>query len=387
MVPVYGTSRRGGVTGAWSMLRPGPRSALPRELTWLPLGPGDNLELAELVARSESVDNPPYRTTAVETAEYFLDPTYSGVAGRDRSGVMRAFALVRLRPAAELYASFTGVVDPDWRGRGVGRALLHWQTERARHLIGAERAARAGTDGDEAAASGSSLDAGAPVPVATPPLGLAEITGGRVSDGGPAPAHIVTTVLEGDEEIGSHLVEMGFAPTRWFRELRRPLAQEIPSVDLDGFVTIEPWTTELDEAAWRAHNQAWSQGTGAGAISLEEWRSARTYFAPRWSFVALDHSGDRARVAGYLLSSRYEQDWPALGWREGYTDMLGVLGEYRTRQVAPALLTAAMRAYATDRMQYAATGVDSANPTGALDLYEELGYQPTRGQVLYSLDV
>lgn len=223
--------------------------------------------------------------------------------------------------------------------------------------------------------------------MATPPLGISEVLTGQVTLGAVAPAHIVTTVLEGDEEIGSHLVEMGFAPTRWFRELRRPLGLEIPRIDLDGFLSIEPWTPELDEAAWRAHNQAWSQGVGAGAMSLEEWRAGRTYFVPRWSFVALDRSGDRGRVAGYLLSSRYEQDWPALGWREGYTDMLGVLGEYRTRQVAPALLIAAMRAYATDRMEYAATGVDSANPTGALDLYEELGYTPTRGQVLYSLDV
>lgn len=408
MVPVYGTPRRASATGPWSMLRPGPRSALPRDLDWLPLGPADNLELAELIARAEAADNPPYRTTAVETAEYFLDPTYSGVAGRDRAGVMRAFALVRLRPAAELYASVTGVVDPDWRGRGIGRALLHWQTERARHLIGAERAGRSGAAGRGQAGAGHSaaagvVDGGAPAgsgdaaasdsstsgesqkAVVTPPLGLAEIASPRKTSR--LAAHIVTTVMEGDVEVGEHLAELGFAPTRWFRELRRPLGLEIPRIDLDGFLSIEPWTPELDEAAWRAHNQAWSQGVGSGAMSLEEWRAGRTYFAPRWSFVALDRSGDRGRVAGYLLSSRYEQDWPALGWREGYTDMLGVLADYRSRSVAPALLTAAMRAYAADAMQYAATGVDSDNPTGAVDLYEALGYAPTPGQVLYSLDV
>jgi len=118
------------------MLRPGPRSALPRDLFWAPLSPLDNGALAGLIARAESVDDPPYRTTAEETAEYFVDPTYSGVAGRDALGVMRAFALVRLRPAGEIYASMVGVVDPDFRKRGIGGALLHWQTERARHLIG-----------------------------------------------------------------------------------------------------------------------------------------------------------------------------------------------------------------------------------------------------------
>ena len=94
MAPVYGSSRRAGVVGPWSMLRPGPRSALPRDLFWAPLSPLDNGALAALIARAESVDDPPYRTTAEETADYFVDPTYSGVAGRDALGVMRAFALV-----------------------------------------------------------------------------------------------------------------------------------------------------------------------------------------------------------------------------------------------------------------------------------------------------
>ena len=61
--------------------------------------------------------------------------------------------------------------------------------------------------------------------------------------------------------------------------------------------------------------------------------------------------------------------------------------EYRHRRVATALLTAAMRAYRDSGMQYAGAGVDSENPTGAVGLYEALGYEPTRGTVLYGLDV
>ncbi len=349
---VYGCTRHPGENELWGMMRPGPRSALPRDLAWLPLGPADNQDLAHLLHRAEVVDDPPYRTTAQETAEYFIDPTYSGVAGRDAEGVMRAFGLVRLRPAEKVYASIIGIVDPLWRRRGIGGALLHWQVERARHLIGVERAAAVGTPRAE------------------------------------APAHVVTTVLEGDERMMQHLAELNFEPRRWYRELRRDLSVPVPDVDLDGFLSVEPWSEELDDAARRAHNEALlSDSTGQAPMSVEEWASGRAYFAPAWSFMAVDRSGDRARVAGYLRSGRYEQDWEALGWREGYTDMLGVRAEYRGRQVGEALLTAAMRAYARDGMQFAATGVDSDNPTGALDLYHELGYTPTRGSVLYSLQV
>ena len=346
MAPVYGSSRRAGVSGPWSMLRPGPRSALPRDLFWAPLSPLDNGALAGLIARAESVDDPPYRTTAEETAEYFVDPTYSGVAGRDALGVMRAFALVRLRPAGEIYASMVGVVDPDFRKRGIGGALLHWQTERARHLIGTERAG---------AAPGSAAAA--------------------------ASAHIVTTVLEDDARMKEHLGDLGFEPRRWYREVRRSLTDDIPEVDIDGFLTIEPWDDDLDEVVRIAHNQLADGEYEASEMTRDEWRSGRAYF------VAMDRSGDRARVAGFLRSGRYEQDWAALGWREGYTDMLGVLAEYRTRRVAPALLTAAMRAYRRDGMEYAAAGVDSDDPNGAVDLYRNLGYSPTRGTILYALDV
>ncbi|CAM2883670.1 GNAT family N-acetyltransferase [Actinomyces slackii] len=351
MAPVYGYPRGGG-RSPWAMLRPGPRSSLPRQLSWMPLGPEDNAELAALIARAEAVDNPPYRTTAQETADYFVDPIYSGVAGRDQEGVMRAFGLVRLRPAGEIYASMTGVVDPVSRRQGIGGALLHWQAERARHLVGAERA-------------------GHP----------------REHSGEHGSAHVVTTVLEDDERMQEHLDRLGFAPKRWYREVRRSLALEIPSVELDRFLAIEPWSPAIDDAVRRAHNQAMGDAWGAHAVSPEEWVAGATFVVPQWSFVAMDRSGDRGRVAGYLRSSRYEQDWEALGWREGYTDMLGVLSDYRHRQVGSALLTAAMRAYAVDGMDYAAAGMDTDNPSGATELYESLGYEPTRGTILYVLDV
>ena len=350
MAPGYGIRRAG--SSPWPILRPGPRSSLSRELSWRPLGPEDNHELAALIARAEDVDNPPYRTSEQETAEYFLDPTYSGVAGRDADGVMRAFGLVRLRPAGEIYASMTGTVDPAVRKRGIGRALLHWQAERARHLVGAERAG------------------------SVPGKGSTQV-----------PAHVVTTVMEDDKRMQGHLADMGFEPMRWYREVRRFLGDEIPEVDLDGFITIDPWTPEIDDDVRRAYNQAMAETWKAENVTPEDWTAGSAYFAPQWSFVAMDRSGDRARVAGYLRSGRYEQDWEALGWREGYTDVLGVLSDYRHRQIGPALLAAAMRAYAADGMEYAAAGVDTDNPSGAVDLYESLGYVPTRGTILYALDV
>ena len=52
----------------------------------------------------------------------------------------------------------------------------------------------------------------------------------------------------------------------------------------------------------------------------ETWTDGRTYFVPEWSFLVLDRTTDRAQVAGYLYSGRYEQDWEAIGGSEGYVD-------------------------------------------------------------------
>jgi len=48
MAAGYGSRRAG--SSPWPILRPGPRSSLSRELTWRPLGPEDNHELAALIA-------------------------------------------------------------------------------------------------------------------------------------------------------------------------------------------------------------------------------------------------------------------------------------------------------------------------------------------------
>ena len=350
MSPIMDPRRHGHLHSrgsVWSVLHAGPRSGLSKELLWAPLGPADNAQLAALIARAEIIDNPPYRTTEEETREYFLDPVYSGVAGRDSNGVMRAFGLVRLRPAEYIYASVNGVVDPLWRGRGIGSSLLHWQNESARHLIGVERA--------------NALEH--------------------------RPARIVATVLEHDKRFAEHLMDLGFSAKRWYLEMRRPLSLPTESVELDRFLTIVPWTDELDKEVLRTQNSTFSQGWGFQEMSQEEWQSVHSFFRPDWSFVALDKSSDRTKIAGYLMSSCYEQDWEALGWSEGYTDTLVVGADYRQRHIGRALLTAALNAYTQADLDYAAAGVDTDNPTGAVHLYESLDYQPTQGTVLYALEV
>jgi ribosomal protein S18 acetylase RimI-like enzyme len=98
-------------------------------------------------------------------------------------------------------------------------------------------------------------------------------------------------------------------------------------------------------------------------------------FRPQWSVLAVD--GDTGAAVGAAINCAYEQDWQATGVAEGYTDQLALTKNHRGRGVASALLKESMRRFAASGMDAAALGVDAANSSGALQLYERLGYQQT----------
>lgn len=312
-------------------------------LRWAPAAATDDA-LAALVARIEAHDDPPYRTTPEELAETLArsdGPRDCVVmAGVDEDGIMRAFATVRLRTVAgTARAVCGGGVDPQWRHRGVGGTVIDWQVRAAEDLA---------REYDQ-------------------PSGFAVV---HVEDATPD----LELLLEG----------RGFSPTRWYSEMRRDLAVPVPESDLERGLTVEQWSEDLDEAVRRAHNDIAVDHWAAEEHSSETWTLGRSNFVPSWSFVVLDRTSDRAQVVGYLISGRYEQDWEAQGWTEGYTELLGVRREWRGRGVATSMLTAAMRAYAVDGMAYAGISVERTSRGEVGGLFSHLGYEPTRESVVYT---
>jgi ribosomal protein S18 acetylase RimI-like enzyme len=329
---------------------------LPRDvegLTWSALEPDRAGELAALVSRIESADGTPVRTSADEVATYFAERGgMRAVAGDDSDGVMRAFGLVRPR-IDESVSAFTasGGVDDALRLKGAGAALVDWQVSTARALVEASGQER---------------------------------------------GVVVVHVDETEQDLTALLHEHGFRPRRWYVQMRRSLAMEIPEIPLPQYVSVEPWNDELANQVRKAHARAFSdQPAGAMERDTEPWGANALAFAPQWSFVALDRSSDRAKVAGYIISSRYEQDWEGLGWTEGYTEACGVLSKWRGQNVGRALLVAAMRAYAADGMEYAgldvdveiALDVDHPEPHSMMALYSSLDYVPTSRSALYVLTI
>ncbi|HLS61848.1 MAG TPA: GNAT family N-acetyltransferase [Ruania sp.] len=316
------------------------------QLTWRPLTAGDTGDLYALLRRIEEHDDPPYRSTREEVADtalsHWTDLAANSLAGFDASGVLRAYGVL-IEAEARRSAPRTlleGGVDPEVRHRGVGSGLLTWQLQRAKELL---------ADAQE-------------------------------------PGRVVVHVEEGMSASADLVQRHGFVPGGFHTEMRRDLTTlDLPEVELAHPLELIAWSPELDDAVRIAHGEAF--GNGMIPPTPERWQEGRTYFVPEWSFLVLDRTSDRAQVAGYLLSSRYEQDWPTLGWSEGYVDILGVRAPWRGRRIATALLVRAMRAYKESGMEYAALGLDHADEQDSFGLFDRLAFTPTRGSTTYVLQV
>lgn len=320
---------------------------LPRDtpgVVWRSLSAHDAPELAALVARIEARDNPPYRTSADEITE-MLDPAteWIGAAavatvGVDR-GRMVAFAHLELRHNATPELLCQGGVDPHFRRLGIGAAIVQWQTQVGQFLQGTHN--------------------------------LANVS-------------IVMSVDPNHEELEEHLKAHGYRWSRSLSEMRAEL-QTLPRIPIhDTTIVLEPWSPAWDDTILQTVNAA-AHRAGGEPMSAEEWAKGRSAFAPEWSFIAYDVRGDRPRLAGFVLASRYEQDWAVLGWKEGYIDQLTVFEEWRHLGVAESLILESMKAQKAAGMERIGTGVSSDHHTDAHSVYDFLGFREV-GQIrLYTL--
>ena len=326
---------------------------LPRDrgLTWRPLGPGDLPELTRLTSTIEQLDRTPFRTSPEEVVEWLTgswkDLSADTVGGFEASGALRAYALAELPPGdVSLLRSWVhGGVHPAYRGRGIGRDLVRWMDARGRQQLAA-----AGAD---------------------------------------APARLVT-FLEDDALDQRRLFEAaGFTPRRQYTAMRRDLRAPSPRVELPNGLRLLPWSPGIDEQIRLAHNEAFADHWGSQPQTVEQWSSGHAQAATSWSFAVLDQSatGPEPAVVGYLMSARIEQDWPVLGYTYGYVHQLGVRRAWRGRGLSVALLGAAMDAYRADGMEYAVLDVDTENPTGAYGLYARVGFEPTHGAAMYTIEL
>jgi mycothiol synthase len=174
----------------------------------------------------------------------------------------------------------------------------------------------------------------------------------------------------------------GFAPLRYWFEMRHPMDGDLPPVVAPTGLDVRTYDVDLDDAVRLAHNEAFADHWAAAIRSREDWQTwhvGRT-FRRDLSFIVLD--GDD--VAGYLLTHHHAADAEAKGYTEGWIDTIGTRRPWRGRGVASVMLAAALAAYRASGFQAAMLAVDAASPTGAFGVYERLGFRRERTTISYA---
>jgi mycothiol synthase len=152
----------------------------------------------------------------------------------------------------------------------------------------------------------------------------------------------------------------------------RPTLDHVPDIPLpDGF-EIRPIDAELARRVWHADIEAFADHWGGFDHSeehLQRWLDSPVNDVTLW-VVAFD--GDE--VAGGVINSIDEDQNAALGVRRGWLSSVFTRRAWRRRGLARALIARSLAVHRERGQTSAALGVDADNPSGALGLYEGLGF-------------
>jgi ribosomal protein S18 acetylase RimI-like enzyme len=168
-----------------------------------------------------------------------------------------------------------------------------------------------------------------------------------------------------------------YRPVRYFYRMRRDLHQPIPDRPLPDSLTLRTFSPELSRPVLDALNEAFRDHWSFEPVSEEDWQMFfldRSSFRPDLTFVAMDGG----EVAGLSFNTISPEENTRHGIDEGWVAELAVRRPWRRRGVASALLCETMRAFKAEGLDYATLGVDTENLSGALGLYEGLGFVAVR---------
>lgn len=196
---------------------------------------------------------------------------------------------------------------------------------------------------------------------------------------------IIRVAVEEHRSAHRRVIEQaGFAVTRTFVEMVRPLTDLPTAPPLPHGVGIAPWTGDLDDDVRMANNESFADHWGSLPMAPEEWASLYRQsptFRPDLSFVALS----QGEVVSFCLSEVDEEDNADRDTDDVYIQRVGTRKNQRGRGLASHLIVRSLEAaWKTGELNRAALEVDEMSHTNATVVYERLGFSTSGRSMHYT---
>ena len=294
--------------------------------------------IADLVSRTNADDGieevmtvPSMRLAVAPDGHYHPERDVRvAVVDGQRAGYVQVQS--RRRSPGQVVHRFDLWTFTDWRRRGVGSALLAWVEERGREI----RAA------------------------------------GEI--GAPGEPHVLSGGVEMRVAAGVAFAEArGYERIRYAFEMRRPLDAPIEDAPLPPGIELRPVREQDHRRIFDATAEAFRDHWEAAERTDDDFRILFAEPALDTSIWAVAWAG--GEVAGASINWIDPEENERLGMDLGWLGQVSVRRPWRRQGVGAAIITASLRTFRDRGMVAAGLGVDAENPTGALALYEKLGFE------------
>ena len=178
---------------------------------------------------------------------------------------------------------------------------------------------------------------------------------------------------------------LGFSRIRIFNRMRHDLSvipKDIGESRTVELVEVEP-SEDTIQLVTRLNNEAFAEHFNFRPSTPEETRHHYIVAAERneWLFTLI--AKKEGEPVGFLLGGSDPAEVKHRGRNIGRLYVLGVLKPFRSQGIGKALLVAGLERLKSRSMTEAELGVDTDNTTGALHLYERLGFEVVRRAFVY----
>ena len=192
----------------------------------------------------------------------------------------------------------------------------------------------------------------------------------------PGPRWLRSFALEQETGANALLEAEGFARIRFGFEMRRSLTGALPEFALPEGLELRRVTPDQHRAILDADNEAFRDHWGHREMTEGDIIARFANADTDTSIWCVAWDGDE--VAGSVINMVFRDENEQLGIRRGWLDHVSVRRAWRGRGLAKALCAASFRILRERGLDEAWLGVDASNPTGALQLYEGLGFGVAR---------